>query len=139
VSSTPGSITGGAGTDTFDFTNASNLNTASATVAAAGMYTITDFKAGPLFAETIGVDAAHSGAGAVTYYAEKSATTFANAVTTAIATMTDPTTHSDIVAVQVGSDTYVFVDQDGGGNIDAVIKLVGVGTNVLNFADFVVS
>jgi hypothetical protein len=129
-------LTGGNGTDSFVITTqGQNLTTLTA-FHTADVVTITDFKAGPTFAETIAVDAEHT---TVAFYSEKSAASADAAFTLALATMTDPTQQSDIVAVQVGADTYVFVDQDGGNNVDTIIKLTGVSTSALNFADFVVS
>jgi len=126
-------LTGGAGTDQF-ITQTENQNITTTTAAAtAKITTITDFKAGPAFGETLQVDAASGSV--VGKYSEKTAADFNTAVTTALAQMTDPVLHSEVVAVQVGADTYVFVDQDGGHNIDEIVKLVGVSINQLNFAD----
>jgi hypothetical protein len=38
--------------------------------------------------------------------------------------------------VQVGSDVFVFVDMNDGDKVDLAIKLTGVSTAQLNFADF---
>jgi fibronectin-binding autotransporter adhesin len=126
-------LTGGAGTDAFVIA-AQSQNLTTLTLFHAGeTTTITDFKAGPTFGETIATNANQFD---VAHYAEKSAASADAAFTLALSTMSDPTQQSDIVAVQVGADTYVFVDTDGGNNVDEVIKLTGVNTNALNFADF---
>jgi len=126
-------ITGGAGTDVFVF-GMMNQNIISTTLVSAMVIdTITDFKAGPLFAEKITLD---SNLTAVGNYAEKTATSFANFITVALATLGDPDVETDVVAVQVGADVYIAVDQDGGDNIDHIVKLTGVSTATLNFADF---
>ncbi|HEY8049836.1 MAG TPA: hypothetical protein VIE63_11730, partial [Ramlibacter sp.] len=128
-------LTGGNGTDQFVITTQSQNMTTLTQFHAAKVETITDFKAGPSSAETIQVDAQHT---TVTYYAEKTAASADAAFTTALATMSDPTLQSDVVAVQVAGDTYVFVDTAGANHVDQVIHLVGVSLSDLNFADFVV-
>ena len=45
----------------------------------------------------------------------------------------------EIVAGQVGSDTYVAFDMDGGDAPDTVVQLVGIGINDLDFNDFVIT
>ncbi|HUR89859.1 MAG TPA: Calx-beta domain-containing protein [Ramlibacter sp.] len=130
-------LTGGNGTDTFTITDQAQDLATLTTFHTADIVTITDFKAGPTFAETITVDAEHTD---VAHYAEKSAATADAAFTLALATMSDPTQQSDVVAVQVGGDVYVFIDQDGDNtNVDTIVKLTGVNTSALNFADFVVN
>lgn len=129
-------LTGGAGTDAFVITNQNQDLTDLTGFHAADVVTITDFKAGPTFAETIAVDAGNT---TVAFYSEKTASSADAAFTLALATMTDPTQQSDVVAVQVGGDVYVFIDQDNGNDVDTIVKLSGVSNSALNFADFIVS
>jgi hypothetical protein len=42
----------------------------------------------------------------------------------------------NIVAGQVGSDTYVALDTDGNNVVNTVVKLTGVGINQLAANDF---
>jgi hypothetical protein len=129
-------LTGGNGTDAFVITDQAQTVTDLTGFHSAEIVTITDFKAGPTFAETISVDAEHT---TVAYYSEKTAASADAAFTLALATMSDPTQQSDVVAVQVGGDVYVFIDQDGGNDVDTIVKLSGVSNAALNFADFIVS
>ena len=127
---------GDAGTDKF-ITQTQNQNiTTTAAAATAKITTIMDFKAGPAFNEQVQVDAFT--ANTVGKYSEKTAADFNTAVTTALTQMNDPVLHSEVVAVQVGADTYLFVDQDGGHNIDEIVKLVGVTIGSLNYNDLIV-
>jgi len=119
-------LTGGSGTDVFVF-QAMNQNL-TATTDDMVMDSIVDFVAGDSSSEKIDLSAL-----GVSRYAESSASDAAEAFDTALAKFA---LGYDVAAIQIGSDTYVMVDEDGGGAVDSIIKLVGVTTATLNLADF---
>jgi len=50
--------------------------------------------------------------------------------------MSDAIDPSQLVAVQVGDDVWIAIDEDGDEDIDTIIKLVGVSLDDFNFVDF---
>lgn len=125
-------VTGGAGDDTIDFaTHDQDISSISGATDAVIDY-VNDFEAGTSGGDILEIDANTAGSGA---YTEKTATGYSNFISVALSAMTT-NTGVDVVAVKVGSDTWVAVDEDGGNNIDSIIKLVGVSTASLNVADF---
>jgi hypothetical protein len=116
------SITGGAGADTFDFVTA-NTNKTAATADV-----ITDFS------QSQG-DIIKIGAGLAvaldpnTNYGEANFADFTSFLSTV------SKAGKEIYVGQVGSDSYVAVDHDGGG-VDFVIKLVGVGLAGVDVTSF---
>jgi hypothetical protein len=119
-------LTGGSGTDVFVF-QAMDQNL-TATTDDMVMDSIVDFVAGDSSSEKIDLSAL-----GLSGYAEGSASDAAEAFDTALAKFA---LGYDVAAIQIGSDTYVMVDEDGGGAVDSIIKLVGVTTATLNLADF---
>lgn len=65
-------------------------------------------------------------------YAETNATDYSGAVTVANSLMQNG---ADVVAVQVGADTFVFADVSGDGQADAGVILVGVGLGSISDED----
>jgi len=129
---------GGAGKDTFNFTvgDADNANVHTAATAAGHgvVETINDFTDGsdhihlPI-AVTTDAQIHHTAAGA----------SFTDAAAAQDYAQTLLTGHgTDIAAITVGSDTYLFYDDTGlTGTIDSAIKIVGVTDGAFTHADFV--
>jgi len=126
-------VTGGAGVDRFIF---AGTDTAEVSVGTAKFYdTITDFSDGEDLISLNGAVPDHvlhvTGA---TYQTLAAAVTAAN---TALAAGTPDA--DDVVAITVGSDTYVLYSAAGaaGDPVDAYIKLSGVVDTAITVADFV--
>jgi hypothetical protein len=119
-------FTGGDGADTFSFVTEDANNV----VTEAKAKVITDFVHASDVIE-LDTDTAFT----ADQYSEGSAASFTAALTFAKAQMTS-TPEDNLVAVQVGSDVFVFVDMNDGDKVDLAIKLTGVSTAQLNFADF---
>ena len=66
-----------------------------------------------------------------------SAASLSAAQTAAQALMTQHGGDQEVVAVEVGSDAYLFWDGAGGGTIDSAVKLQAVGASTLQLTDFV--
>jgi serralysin len=121
-------LTGGDGDDVFEFAAGDAIKTTVGSGSAAKAYydTITDFTVDSDLLKIANFDGAdvnviHQGSG-VTLGTFAAAQTYAQGLLTA-----SDDAHS-IVAIQVGTDTYLFYDQDGtaSGTIDSFIQLTGV-------------
>jgi Ca2+-binding RTX toxin-like protein len=115
------SITGGAGADTFFFAAVDT----SAPTNAALTDTITDFVAGTDFIEFDSQLLPTGNLAAANYVEVVSAADYAAALVAANAAMSAGTGLVDVVAVQVGTGVYVFIDDDTGtgGTADSVVFL----------------
>jgi serralysin len=128
-------LTGGAGDDQFDFFNddaAFVVGEDSDSFEDGDVDTITDF--------TLGDDHISLGFEVDEVLAGGSAVSLADALTFANGLLAGTTTvGGEVAAVQVGADTYLFYDADGGtaNTADSVIKLVGVTATELSDDDFV--
>lgn len=129
-------MTGGAGNDKFIISNA-----LSATPVATDADVVTDFVSGSDTLSFLLITGAGNIAGTSANYAEGTAAVanFTAAVAAADAHFNGTVRYS---AQQIGSDTFVFFDQNADGNFtqagnDFVVKLTGVSLDGIAFADIV--
>jgi hypothetical protein len=121
-------MTGGAGNDIFSF----GVGHATFTTTGASAYVtdeITDF--------TIGADKLSLGFHPAEIL-HGSASTVAEALSWATQALQAHAGTTDVAAVSVGSDTFLFYDDAGkGGAVDSAIHLDNVGGSLVSTADFV--
>ncbi len=81
----------------------------------------------------------HAGTGVNYSPLPGAAADYAHAATAAVLAFSVATAQSSAIGVQVGSDTYVFIDSNHDGALttaDEVIKLVGVSASSIHATDF---
>jgi len=127
------SLTGGGGDDEFIFVTVDQDIDSTTAAASAVIDVVTDFAAGALNYDILTINADTTG---ISTYIESSADSFDGFITEALAKMTDSDYDYNVVAVQVGNDTWIAVDEDGGNDIDHIIQVTNVGIATLNYADF---
>jgi Ca2+-binding RTX toxin-like protein len=126
-------LSGGSGTDTFGGA-AGDFGTAASNTTGGTFETILDFVTG-----SDKLDLAVAGTNAD--YTELTPAATFGAALTAANTSFAATAGLAYVAVTVGADTYLFIDEVGGtgatGVSDGVIKLTGITTDQLTFSDII--
>jgi len=124
-------LTGGDGKDVFDFSSAtdiSNLGTAATAAHHDALTTVTDFTHGT---DTIDLGSAITGDVATLTTNFASIDEAYGAAQTYIAAH-----HTDVDALQVGTDTVLFWSSTGGATIDSAVVLHGVTASTLDNDDF---
>lgn len=119
------SLTGGAGADTFVFELHDQSIDDLIEAAAADVDVVED-----LVADVDSITLNTTG----NVYIEDTASSFNEFITKALNQIAN--NNADLVAVQVGLDTWLAVNEDGGSNIDHIIQLVGVNRGDIESNDF---
>jgi len=125
-------VTGGDGDDDFYMHSLGLDITVDSTLDDVAYHTIMDFQAGPDSDDLLRIDAFISD----DEWAEEEAGSFDEFIAVALDAMSDAIDPSQLVAVQVGDDVWIAIDEDGDEDIDTIIKLVGVSLDDFNFVDF---
>jgi Ca2+-binding RTX toxin-like protein len=122
-------LTGGGDADTFVF-NPGDAGFATSGARAYIADEVTDYADGTdKFGLTFTVNAIVSGSGAG-FTAVEAALTFAQQL------LDNRAGSAEVAAVAVGSNTYLFFDENGGGTIDSIIRVDGVAVSQFDTTDF---
>lgn len=134
-------LTGGANADDFVFRIAEALGSLSGTLANDSADYITDFVAGTDFIVFQSAGAPTGALASPNFFGGTTATDYAGALTAAQALMASNLI--DVVAIGVGTNTYVFIDDDGvgagGSSADQVILLQNLAVANVTAASFKIS